>query len=50
MANSKKGFWDDYNRNQKKIMEEQDKANKGKTYPLVKVGTKTPAKKPTKKK
>ena len=40
-----KGFWDDYNKNQKKIMEEREKANKGKSYPPVKVGNRTPAKK-----
>lgn len=45
-----KGFWDDFNKKQKKIMEEQEKANKGKTYPPVKVGTRTPVKKPAKKK
>ncbi len=45
-----KGFWDDFNKKQKKIMEEQEKANKGKTYPPVKVGTRTPVKKTTAKK
>lgn len=47
-----KGFWDDYNKQQKKIMEEQEKSmSKKKPYPPVKVGNRTPvAKKPTKKK
>ncbi len=50
-----KGFWDDYNKDQKRIMEEREKANNGKhkkpAGPLVGKRTPaTPAKKPAKKK
>lgn len=48
-----KGFWDDYNKRQQKIMEEREKANKGKTHKPLKVGNRTPGeqtKKPTPKK
>lgn len=51
-----KGFWDDYNKNQKRIMEEREKANSGKQHPKPAgplIGKRTPgttAKKPAKKK
>ncbi len=47
-----KGFWDDYNQKQRKIMEEQDKANNGKTYSPIKPGNRKPGTpvKPAKKK
>lgn len=42
--------WDEYNKKQRAIMEEREKANKGKKQAPVKVGNRTPSKKPTTKK
>ena len=41
-----KGFWDDYDKKQKRIMEERDKAltQSGKKFPPVTVGNRTPGK------
>lgn len=47
-----KGFWDNYNKKQRDIMEEREKANKGKTFKPIKPGNRTPVtqnKKPTEK-
>jgi hypothetical protein len=48
---SGKGFWDDYNKEQKRIMEEQERANAGKKHkkpdgPLI--GKRTPSSSPKK--
>ena len=50
-----KGFWDDYNKEQQRIMEQREKANKGQKHKPLTVGngSRTPAdtkKKPAPKK